>query len=205
MTQTQGINDYEMMYYVLQADDVAFDLLVGKFERFMWKIIHNVCFDKQSYSFTLDDAYQEALHAFHDAIYYFRSELEVPFSAYMLTLVKNRILLLVRKQGSKSYQQLKYAVPYDSPMSVEEQIVLSEIISTPQMDNDPVYYANSESILKSATELSNQLDDLEQKVFRYRNAGYSYAQIGEFTQMSSKQVDNTLQKIRRQWKLLFDS
>ena len=205
MTQTEGINDYELMYYVLQADDVAFDLLVKKFERFMWKIIHNVCFDKQSYAFTLDDAYQEALHGFHDAIYYFRSELEVPFSAYMLTLVKNRILLLVRKQSSKSYQQLKYAMPYDSPMSVEEQIVLSEIISSPQLDSDPVYYAKSESVFECATQLSSQLDELEQKVFHYRNAGYSYAQIGEFTQISSKQVDNTLQKIRRQWKLLFDS
>ena len=205
MSSTEKINEYELLYYVLLSDEVAFELLVEKFERFMWKIIHNVCYDKRNYSFTSEEAFSEAMEAFHDSIYHYRSEMKVPFSGYVITLIKNRVLLLVRKQTAKGFQQLKYALPYDSPLSVQEQVVLSDVIPSERIELDPTIYAQSLEIIENAQLLKKELNKLEQEVFMYRNAGYSYTQIGDKTKLSAKQVDNTLQKIRRVWKSSFDS
>lgn len=200
MSHTSEMNVYELLYYAYQKDDDALELMMNHFDRFIWSIIHSVCHNMSRYPFTQDDAYQEARVAFGDAIETYRDDLRVPFSSYSIPVIKNRIRLLVRKHNSHGYRQLNYALPYDAPLSEQEDIMLSDILPSFCHHSNPLSMARYEETTKDAMRFMVSMNVFERSVFQYRNAGYSYKQIAQFTDTSSKRVDNTLQKIRMRWK-----
>lgn len=197
---TNNNNDYELLYYLHKEVESAQETLYLKYRRFMWKVVHEICYDRGNYNFTLDDAYQEASWAFFDATNTYHEEHGVPFSAYLVKCIKNRVLLLIRKNQTKSALQLKYAIPYDSPRATNDHLVLSEIISSDRAQFDPVSYIRTTAALEHAQNIITSLSASDQLIFIYRNMGYPYSTIAKLTNTTPKYVDNVLSKIRRLFK-----
>lgn len=193
-------SENELIYYAYANDEHAIELLVSKYHFFIWSIIHKSVYDVNKYSFRSEELFHECVDSFIKAIYSYRHDLGVPFNSYIITVVRNRVLLVIRRHMSKAYNQLNLAIPYDSPFEHTSDLMLSEVLTTTQYHYEPEHYLNTEEVINKAIDLYVSLPHFDKKVFQLRNAGYSYKQIAQLTNTSTKQVDNSLQRIRNQWK-----
>ncbi len=82
-------NDYELIYLVQsEYDQQAFLRLVQKYERMMYKMIHNLNINYNDF----DDFYQEALMVLYKAIQTFDERFDKTFTRYYELLLKRHLL-----------------------------------------------------------------------------------------------------------------
>lgn len=198
------INDYELLYYYRMNPSRLFDVIEQEYRKLMYSAIHQVCYNFSSVCFSVEDAYQEGLMSLLMALDGYRSDKEAVFSSYLYRCVTSSARLLVRKHMSLSYGLLDRCYSFQYPIAHDESLMLMDVIAEEKAWYQPEVMANFEDIQKIVLDIVSTLKPVEKEIFEYRNCGWSYQEISEKTNLSSKKVDNILQKIRRQVKQALD-
>ena len=194
------MNDYELLYMIRQGDQDALDLLLEKYKRFRWSIVHHACYNPNALRLELEDLYQEATIGFLTAAHRFDEEMNVLFSVFAYHCCLHQVRLFIRRNRGMAYQLLNNAMSLDYPASSvvsEGGGNLEEIIEDSNPDLDPAQMAHYFETKEAMVELLNELSTLEKQVFILRNQGHAYVEIARLVESTPKKVDNILQKIRR--------
>ena len=114
------------------------------------------------------------------------------FGPYASRCVKNRVIDAVRKSGRNKNKPLADFVDVQS-------ISDGELLSSSDTNPETLYLSSEgeKLILKSIDE---NLSDGEKSLFLLFLDGLSYSEIAAKTELSAKQVDNRLQKIKKKLK-----
>ena len=134
-----------------------------------------------------DDLLQEGMISFLSAVRTYSSEKGVPFSAYASVCINNGIISAARK--TKNDFQIDREV---DPVKVNGE-----------MKNPLDTIVDSENLSSVLALCESALSDVEKSVVYSQMCGLSYQETAEKLGLSSKAVDNALQRARKKLKSVF--
>ena len=139
-----------------------------------------------------DDLYQEGLLGLLSAIYSFRSDRNTSFRTYASVCISNKILFAIRTANSKKN------VPFGNLLSIEDTVI-------PATESVEDYFISNETLEDLDSFMNNELSPLELSVVRLFLQDMTYKDISEKLEITTKSVDNAIQRIRTKLKEFLDT
>lgn len=200
-----SVSDYELIYYVRQNDEESQALLIQRYHRTIWAIIHALVPSPRPAYIDLDDLYQEGMIGLLEAVNNYKENKEASFGTFARVCVEREIRSLLRKYRSGSYSLLSMAMSLDMSVSEDDNVVLMDTVACTKTDFDPVYATYVSWAHDQIPTIKKTISDAEWKVYQMHALGYSYKEISKKVGCSEKDVDNILQKIKKKLPTLFDT
>jgi RNA polymerase sporulation-specific sigma factor len=142
-----------------------------------------------------DDLMQEGRLGLVSAVRRYNSEAGASFKTFAYLCIKRQIVSAVRRAVSGKNIPLNSYVSFDE--MAKDEIACSDSLNP----EDMVILRERISAVKAA--LAGMFTPFERRIFSLHLSGCSYKSIGKTMHISSKQVDNSLQRIKRKLSLLF--
>jgi len=194
---SKPMSDHELLYMVRENDEEAWSILLKRYERLIYMIMHKHMHVIKTLRLDQDDVFQEGNLGLYDAIINYQEHLCTPLYPFAKVCIERRIQSLFRKHSSQSHQLLRSALSLDQAISEEEQMYLSDVIPSPPSLKEPHEYMNSRLLEEKVSKVLAQCTPLERQIFEYRLQGFTYVWIATKCNIKSKTVDNTMSKIKR--------
>jgi RNA polymerase sporulation-specific sigma factor len=175
----------ELVEYAQAGFKEAIDLIIEKYYPMVVKISSRYFASWAEQ----EDVIQNGLVGLIKAIFYYDSS-KSSFTSFAWRSVESEIKSFLTYMNRKKNRMLSDAVKVES-MEKEEDDSPFEM---PDASRDIAQSALSDIILEKVLE---NLNELERKIFLRWLDGYSYKEIAEEFRVSSKKVDNTVQKVKR--------
>ena len=160
------------------GDQEAFALLVHR----MMPLIHSQIHSCGCAGMDDEDLVQEALMGLLAAVRTYRADGGAAFTTYATTCIRHRLLTVARRNGPRA----------DHEQSLEDSPELPDATIDPAL-----LLLDKETVDDLLQMLQAQLTDMEYRVFHWHMSGFSYAEIAEALGITTKAVDNAIQRIRR--------
>lgn len=193
-----NFSDFELIYMIHQKDEVALDILLNKYHRMLWGLIHTIVKEKNLVGMHLDDLYQEATLGFMEAIYGYREDQKTLFITFLRVCVDRKIRTAIRRMHAQNYTILSRSVSLDACIRQDESLYMADILPAAQ-SYEPSWRFYYQESANQAKQIAQDLSPFEKKVYLLKRANYSYKQIAEQLNCTQKQIDNTLQRIRKKF------
>lgn len=189
------MNDYELLYYIHQNDEMSFNYLVDNYRRYIYYIIN--LFKKKYFFFGYDDQdlFNEAIILLNECVYTYREDLNIKFSSYFIACLKRRYLYLIRNLSNNKNRSHAFALSLDACVQCDEMDLYNIIPNQEMAINEVV--TNSYLIENAIEAMKNNLSKVENQIIYYYIKGYSYKEIESIISVGTKKIDNTIQKYRK--------
>lgn len=142
-----------------------------------------------------DDIHQELLISFINAVNSYNDNKAILFSTFVSVCLENSITNSVAKMYTKKRQILSQAICLDDKL-------LSDILKS-DGENPEQIYIDNEDYLTLMDKLNYHLSSFEKNVLFSFLDRKSYDQIAQELFVSTKVVDNAMQRVRRKLKTVF--
>jgi RNA polymerase sporulation-specific sigma factor len=196
-------HDDELVYYLRQKDEWAETVVLRKYQRAIWAIIHS-CQPSSALQSSLDDLYQEGCIALLDSVHHFREDLGASFGHFARVCIEREIRSLLRRYRSSSYSLLSHSLSLSMSVSEDENVLLMDTIANTQTQYDPTHMATLNYYLSHIDKIKSEIGEDGWFIFQRHSEGYSYKEIATMMKISDKAVDNSLQRIRKKLASMFD-
>lgn len=190
------MNDFELLYYYRMNDEYAIQSLIESNEKLIWRVIHS--FDLRLYESDIDDYYQIGLNELFLVANRYCEIVGASFKTYLYRCLRTRLLNYIMSENNKSLYQIKSAYALDGVVKEESGNYAIEFFET-KADSTSIT-ALKLDVLKKEKNLFAKLKPFEQKIWRLKLMGFSYAEISVQVGTSVKKIDNTITKIQKQIK-----
>ena len=143
----------------------------------------------------MNELISEAAYAFSDAINSYQNDKNAKLSTFISLCIDRRLQKLIKKYNSEKAKILNntYSLDYDYN---EDGVTLKDLISDSSI-NDPLKkLAEEQEYDELLSKIKNALSDSEYEVFKLYSNGFDYQTIALITDKNSKQIDNTIQRLK---------
>lgn len=143
----------------------------------------------------MNELISEAAYAFSDAINSYQNDKNAKLSTFISLCIDRRLQKLIKKYSSEKAKILNntYSLDYDYN---EDGVTLKDLISDSSI-NDPLKkLAEEQEYDELLDKIKNVLSDSEYEVFKLYSNGFDYQTIALITDKNSKQIDNTIQRLK---------
>ncbi len=196
------ISDYEILYMLRQNSEDALEICLGMFENLAWRTSHDGMYVQRPEGIQVNDLYQEALLGILEALYTYRVDRDTGLAHYVKICVVSHVSTRLRKCRSGSYLLLDTSRSLDMSITEDGCAFLNEIVTQEYLPFNPRYQAIMGEGKVILYDMLSNLTKPEQLIYHKWNTGYSYAEIAEHLNITTKEVDNKIQKIKRMAKQL---
>lgn len=176
------LNDNILAVLSKKGDEKAFEEITIRYI----KLICTVAKEYKAYGYETQDFVQEGLLAFLVACKSYCPDSGSSFKNYAVKCAKNRFKDIIKKANSKGTVPTKDIISMDSLEHEEDNL-----------QNVEDYVLEREYLKTLTSHISSMLNFSENQVFTMYIQGYSYKDIAKNLNLTTKQVDNILQKIKR--------
>ena len=184
--------DSELEYLLKNNNEIAQDLLYEKYKFIIDSILYKYKRVFLAYNIDFDEVKEEANLAFSYAIHNYDEKKEASLNTFITLCVERRVRTIIKK-----YETVKSKV-------ISETISLNnnKDINLENMFGDETYeplkkISNIDMLKYINKEVKNLLSDSELEVYNLLIQGMDYHEIASILNKTSKQVDNTIQRIRK--------
>lgn len=191
------ISDFEYLYMLHQNSEDALDIVMGKFKRLLWKRAYELYTQQKPIGISIEDLFQEGFLGFYDAIYTFKEIKDVGFAYYVNLCVISTMRTALRKCRSQSYKLLDSKWSLDLFVTEDKSVYLADMIESQDITSDPVVVAHYQDARKIERKVLETISEKERVIYTMREEGFGYREIAERFNISPKNVDNIIQKVRR--------
>lgn len=198
-----SISDAELIYMLHQKSECSLNILIGYYRRLIWKRAHEAMADHSLEGVEVEDFFQDGFIGFYQALYAFRPDMDVGLAYYIDLCVGSAIKTSLRKYRTMSYRMINSKNSLDLYISEDESLTLMDTISSDEFNNCPANMAIYEEVNQCRMDFVLTLPQIQQDTFEFHELGFSYKEIGDMLGISAKDVDNTIQKIRRKVKSVY--
>lgn len=175
-----NLTDEELVHLSQNGDEHAFNTLARKFLKTRFGNFSASYLDS-------DDFVQEGMFGFLNAVRTFNPSKGVPFEVYAGVCMRNSV--------NTAAGNITQDIPIDGN---------GETITGIECAEDPLKYVITAEHLNEVLDACDvTLSGVEKTVVFLRAGGMSYSEIGQKLGMSSKSVDNAVQRARRKLKAVF--
>lgn len=200
-----SISDAEFLYMIHQSDQDAMARLYEHYIRLIWKRSHDSVTNNSPIGINVEDISQEAYIGYKEGLFGFNEVKQCGLAFYLSMCVESNVKTLQRKCRSGNYRALNPKFSLDIPIGEQDSLTRIDLIESKQFHHDPRKMAAYHEVNEMCINYLGSLKEHEQKVHALRDEGHSYSSIAQELDISVKDVDNIVQKIRRNTKKLFYS
>ena len=193
-------NEYEFLYMYRKSDEQALELLQQKFQPFIIRTYYRIAQNWPSYEF--DEAQQAANLGILNAIYYYREDRQMAFHNFVMMCIERQMFSQLRHLKRISKVDYMSCISLDRVLKDNDELYLGDTVGRDD-NSDPQRLSHYRLTLEDVYELLGT-KTIDRKVLSFRMRGYSYKEIAGFLQVSRKDVDNSVQRIRKKASQLFD-
>ncbi len=188
-------NDYELLYYGLQNQESAWNLLHCSYQSLIEIALYrwNAYFTEEERK----ELKQECFHSLSLALYEYREDQGASFYTYVSKRLENVIVSYVRRRQALKRKAMVHAYSLDVSINEKESCYWIDQIRNDQWEFEGVLKLRWKEAQKQEEAILRTCSELEQKIFRYHRYGYRYDEIAAILHTNKKKVDNTIQKIRK--------
>lgn len=189
-------NDYELLEYISSGNEEALDVMYEKYKPLIVKKAKKSASLANKYGLDINDLIQEGMLGLTQAINNFDINLDIKFYTFANTCIERKMIsCFVNAKRSKN-------------KILNESIALQTETEDPDLENFIGDYSlNPEKIVCDKENenniidlLLNELTENEKQVFNLRKSGFTYKEIADILGKDSKQIDNTIQRIKKKYK-----
>lgn len=192
-------SDSELFSLLCEADEDVKDVLFIKYKYIIDIVIKKYAYSAMKYGFEYKDLYQEALVGFSDALKSFQEDKNSSIATFITLCVDRRLQNAIRKASRIKNRVLLESLSLDHVYE-EYNIPLKEVISD-NNENDPLTHITKDEEFDELLEfIEKALSASEYEVYKLLITGLTYHEIADILGKTSKQIDNTIQRIKNKIK-----
>lgn len=194
------LSDEELVSKYQNGDNDAADFLVCKYKNLV-RMHSRPYFLVGADS---DDLIQEAMIGLYKAIRDYKQDKGVAFMTFASLCINRQIITAVDSYNRQNNGPLNTYVSFDTPVADESDgdAVLSDVISSEEKLNPETIFIAAEQASQFLTQIKNNLSKLESQIFELYRNGFSYAEMAYELGITTKTVDNAIQRIRNKINLI---
>lgn len=148
-----------------------------------------------SLNIDINELVSEASFAFSDAINSYQNDKNAKLSTFISLCIDRRLQKLIKKYSSEKAKVLNNTYSLDYNYN-EDGLTLKDLISDDSM-NDPLNkLAEEQEYNELLLKIKGILSESEYEVFKLYSNGFDYQTIALITNKNSKQIDNTIQRLK---------
>lgn len=189
------VNDSELLCMIQEASLEAKDVLFLKYRYIIDIEVKKYLAMANLLGYDYNDLYQDALVGFADALNSYKEDGKAALPSFISLCVDRRLQVAIRKAGRIKNKILNDSLSLEHPYN-QFAIPLMDILSD-HSKNDPLQNILKEEDLKELMRsIEEALSDNEKEVYSFMVSGFKYNDIAVLLNKSSKQIDNTMQRIK---------
>jgi len=196
-------NDYELIMLYRENDENAKNILFIKY-KFIIDILINK-YNKYFLKLNIDfqEIYSECNVGFSNALRSYREDKDSSLATFITLCVERKIINLVKKYNREKYKILHETYSLDF-IYEDSNVNLLNILS--DNESDPLKnLAEEEEYIELLRVIKENLSKKEYEVFVLMARGLNYIEIAGILNKTSKQIDNTMQRIKKKIKNFYKS
>ena len=188
--------DNELTYYLKDNNEEASDILYDKYKYIIEVVLAKYKRVFLALNIDFDEARQEANLAFSKALYTYEPGKDAILSTFITLVVERRIRSFIRKYETTKSKAFNDAISLDLML---DEIAVEDIIGN--IKYEPLKNLEAKDTLEY---LSNKVEKVlskkELEVYNLLMDCNDYIEISKKLNMTPKQVDNTIQRMRTKLK-----
>ncbi len=190
-----NISDNELFVMALEENEDAKNILFRRYKYIIDILLKK--YRKMAYKVGIEskDLYSEALYGFSDALVNFCQDKPASIATFLTLCIERRLQKQIIRAGRKKNKINTEAYSLDQVYDILG-ISYKDLISDDQKYDPLNSIMSRESYLELLKEIKERLSDAEYTVFSFLVNGFNYIQIAHVLGKSSKQVDNTIQRLK---------
>jgi len=192
---TQRDDEFTLLLKAQKGDKNSLDALFSSYS----KLINQTARSYYIAGGDRDDIMQEAMIGFYKAIRDYRADKNTSFKAFAELCMTRQILTAIKAALRLKHLPLNSYVPFDRD-DLKDMLPKKDRTSGLDYEGDPQYlFVEREAGEAAQKELYDLLSDLEKRVFDRYFLGESYEEIADSLEITTKSVDNAVQRIKRKF------
>lgn len=185
-------NDYELLSYIKEQNEEANEIIYEKYKPLIVSIAKKLITSSSNIGIDITDLIGEGMLGLANAIDTYDDNIDIKFHSYAKKCIENYMLMLIRKGSRLKNRCLTESISYDTDDKVN-------MFKDNSINPDNIII-DKESITEIYRLAKNILSTYEYEVFKYKLEGFDYKEIAKILNKSSKEIDNTLYRIRNKLK-----
>ena len=192
-------NDYELINYVREKDELASDILFKKYEPLIVSYANKMYPYCRYNGIEINDLIQEGMMGLNLAINNFKDNSDNLFYTFAKKCVERKMISLVIKSRRQKHKILNESLSLEFTLENDKVGDLTSILKDNSLNPEELVITSDseEELLKN---IRSVLTDNEESVFELKIAGFDYKEIAEILDKTPKAIDNTIQRIKNKCK-----
>lgn len=174
----------DLVKRVKQGDEQAFQILLEKHHRMIYKIIYSLPCSQGAFDIDKENLFQEGSLALYNSCFSFEEGKGAKFTSYAYMNIHSKIFSYYRRNCTY-YAYETFSVDsgvFDYRMS----------ISSLKVSEDPIMYHKEQEYADYLKKFMDKLPSLDKQILELRNDDLTYKEIAKKLNVSTKKVDNHL-------------
>lgn len=197
-------NDSELLMLYHEENEDAKNILFYKYKFIIDILIKK--YSKYLISLNIDyqEIYSECTVGFSDGLRSYQDDKSASLATFITLCIERRIRNIIRKYNRDKYKGMQDTYSLDFVYE-DTDTTLMELISD-DSEHDPLKnITEQEGYDELVNNIKDKLTEKEYDVFILMINGHSYIEIAEILELTPKQVDNTMQRLKHKIKNLVEN
>lgn len=149
------------------------------------------------------ELFSEASVGFSDAINNYQEDKNATLPTFITLCIERRLYKLAKKYQTDKHKANVDAYSLEFTYDSMDR-PLMEIISDDSKNDPLINLEDEEGYQELLLKIKETLSESEYEVFMLMKTGYNYMEISEILRKTPKQIDNTIQRIRKKVRILIE-
>lgn len=171
----------------------AINIIIKEHEKLIYSIVNSFSINCSDYDLSKEDMFQEGLIGLMQAIESYNFEKGTKFSTFAYPIIFRRVSKEYKKQYTRYFEE---CFSY-SKLDEIDRFILTQ---TTYVGDIPEMYVDTRSKSDLLFELVKDLDEEDKTILQLRLLSYTYDEIAQKLNTTSRKVDYRLRKIRKEIK-----
>jgi RNA polymerase sporulation-specific sigma factor len=188
-------NDNELIYLVSESNEDAKELIYEKYRPIIEMKAKKYVKFVVSKGYDINDLIQEGMIGLTQAINDFKEQKNVQFQTFANLCIDRKIFSFIRNITRDKHRLLNESISIDASYSSTGKPLIEMLFDENNINPEEIFIER-ETKYELFNKIDEKLSKSEKEVFDLRMQGFSYKEISELLNITSKAVDGTLSRIK---------